>query len=112
MWPRLFLFKAIDEFNLARQDLRSCDLQAEPFGTVYLRKGLAPAAVGRPIDLEGIAGQRRRIEIGFPAEGDHALAAALADLSQGLQRGDRRRGTSSANSPPALSSASLSAPIS
>ena len=38
-----------------------------------------------PLDLEGIAGQRCRVEFGFSAEGYHALSSALTDLSQGLQ---------------------------
>jgi hypothetical protein len=37
-----------------------------------------------PLNLEGITGQPRGVEIGFSAEGDHALSAALTDLSQGL----------------------------
>ena len=50
----------------------------------------APLFGGHSI-LEGIAGQLRCIEFGLAGEGYHTLAAALADLSQGLQRADRSR---------------------
>jgi hypothetical protein len=58
--------------------------QVEPLSAIDFGKG-GTATLRRLLDLEGITGQRRRVEISFSAEGDHALSVALADLSQGLQ---------------------------
>ena len=51
---RYRLCQPIDEPDLPGQDLRS-PLQIKPPGTVDLRGGLAPAAPGRPLELEGVA---------------------------------------------------------
>jgi hypothetical protein len=83
---RQAFFEAVEQLGLA------C-IQVEPRGAIDLRKGCDTAAFERPLDFEGIADQRRRVEIGFPAEGDHAFAAALVDFSQGSQRADRGRRT-------------------
>jgi hypothetical protein len=85
---RCFL-KSINQLDLSRQDLRSRGFQIEPLGAIDFWKGFESAAPRRPLDLEAIAGQRRGVEVSFRAEGDHALAAALADLSERLQGADR-----------------------
>jgi hypothetical protein len=47
--------------------------QLEPLSAIDFRKGLETATLRRPLDLEGIIGQRRRVEISFSEEGDHSF---------------------------------------
>src|SRR5204862_7016976 len=42
-------------------------------------------ASGRPLDIKGIADQRRRVKIALAGECDDALASSLSDLPQRLE---------------------------
>jgi thiamine pyrophosphate-dependent acetolactate synthase large subunit-like protein len=61
-------------------------LRFEPFRAIDLGERMQTSARRRPLDLERVARQPRRIEIALPRESDHALAAGLMDFSKRQQR--------------------------
>src|SRR4051794_19255112 len=72
--------ETIKKLDLPGQQLRPCELDIEPFRAVDFGKVLSPPASGRPFDIEGIAGQCRRVKIALSGEGDDPLPASLPDF--------------------------------
>ena len=77
--------KTIEKLYLPGQHLRPRELDIEPFRAVDFGKALPSTASGRPFDLEGIAGQRRRVKMALSGECYDALPSSLSDLPKGLQ---------------------------
>src|SRR5205823_3519567 len=69
--------------------LLPCGVDTKPLRAVDFRKALSSTASGRPFDVEGIAGQRRRVKMALAGECDDTLAPSLSDLSERLQRTNR-----------------------
>jgi hypothetical protein len=64
--------------------------QREPFGAVDFGKHLNPAAPGRPLHFEGIAGDRSNVEIAVDRKGNDALAATLTDFAEWFESSSRQ----------------------
>jgi hypothetical protein len=77
--------KAIEKLYLSGQHLGPRELDIEPFRAVDFRKALPSTASGRPFDIEGIAGQRRRVKAALAGECDDALPSSLSDFPKLLE---------------------------
>src|SRR3954447_21821349 len=75
----------IKKLHLPGQHLGPRELDVEPFCAVDFGKALPSTASGRPFDIEGIAGQLRRVKMALAGECDDALASSLSDLPQRLE---------------------------
>src|SRR5262245_37854047 len=76
----------IEERQLPLEQLVARRREAEPFGPVDFRKAAPPTALGRPLDLEAVAADRRAVDIAFARIGDDPLAARLNLLAEQMQR--------------------------
>src|SRR5262245_30712218 len=74
--------QAVDELTLPLQDLLARRLDRKPFSAVDFRKARPAAALGRPLQLECVRLERRRIEVALDREGRDNLTARLRNLTE------------------------------
>src|SRR3954466_3842155 len=67
---------------MGREDLLPRVFQVEPLRPIDLGELLLGAAAGRPLDRFGVAGQRRRVEIGFGGPGFDDFPGPLPDRAE------------------------------
>lgn len=74
---------------MSGQHLGPRELDIKPFRAVHFGKTLPSTASRRPFDIEGIAGQRRRVKMALAGECDDALPSSLSDFPQHLEWANR-----------------------
>src|SRR4051794_13202384 len=85
------LEQPVEERHLRRVELLPCRHDPEPVRAVDLGEALDATAVWRPLQLEGVAGDRLGVEIALGGPGRDDLAALLADGAELGQRARRKR---------------------
>jgi hypothetical protein len=76
------LGQPVEKRPLAFENFRVCGRQIKPLGAIDLRKGLHLSAFRRPFDLERIASDGLGVDVALDGEGNHPLAATLANLAK------------------------------
>src|SRR4030081_1260406 len=86
------LLESIDEAALGGEDLATRRVHVKPGGAVDLGKRLHLRRAWRPLELEGVAGRARDIEVAGHSPGVHDLSSRLPHLAQRSRVSLGRRG--------------------
>src|SRR3954447_10400279 len=76
------LQQGVDPLHLGVEDLAPRLVGVEPLGPIDLREVTLATAARRPLEPEGVAPQRRRIELPLRRPGLDHLAGLLADRAE------------------------------